>query len=216
MQFIITKDNSIKYDFADIISREKINLKEGQSAVGFLRVGESVKYKYYHVNEKSDTAGIGIFKGRIIYLSKTAATIDMSIRYTEQVSTVELPDLLEFILFEKSDNVEGASTLSHVLSNQYTDNVEYKSGDYMIITDQSQIIHIGDTIEIYDESISMTVTGKLKKIALENDNISFLLDTSNKCFGSSRKIYYHGILRTEENGITMAEFKYEIKQVWRT
>lgn len=213
MQLIMTKDNSIKYDFTDIINREKINLKEGQSAIGILRVGDLLNYKYFPLDKKSNESNIGIFKGRLIYLSETAATIDMSTRYTEQVSTVELPNLLEFILFEKSDNVSGTSILSYVLSNHYTDNLEYKSGDYMIITDQSQIIHIGDVVEIYDENVSLFVTGKLKKITLENDSICFLLDTSDKYFGSSRKIYYHGTLHTEENGIIMADFKRGIKQL---
>ena len=213
MQLLLCKDNSLKYDFSHILENKiiGIELQSGESPTGILRVGDIVNYKYYALNEKYGCHDVSVYQGRIIHLSGTAITIDMSDKHESRVVTIEIEYLLQFILFTKACNVEGNSKLSNIPMDKYSENTEFKSGRNMIITNLNEVIRIGDGIEFYDADGGKQIgSGKLEKIELEDSNITFYVDASDKYFSSHRKICVHGALSITLGETLKSEFNHII------
>lgn len=213
MQLLLCKDSSLMYDFTNILKNSiiGIELRSGESPTGTLRVGDIVNYKYYTLNEKYGFHDVKAYPGRIIYLSRSAVTIDMSDKYESRVVTIEIEHLLQFILFTKACNVEGNSKLSNIPMDKYSENIEFKSGRNMVITNLNEVIRIGDCIEFYDADDGKQIgSGKLEKIELEDSNIAFYVDSSDKYFSSHRKIYVHGALSITFGEALKCEFNHII------
>lgn len=213
MQLLLCKDNSLKYDFSHILENKiiGIELQSGESPTGILRVGDIVNYRYYTLNEKYGCHDVSVYPGRIIHLSGTAITIDMSDKHESRVVTIEIEYLLQFILFTKACNVEGNSKLSNIPMDKYSENTEFKSGRNMIITNLNEVIRIGDGIEFYDADDGKQIgSGKLEKIELEDSNITFYVDASDKYFSSHRKICVYGALSITSGETLKSEFNHII------
>lgn len=213
MQLLLCKDNSLKYDFSHILENKiiGIELQSGESPTGILRVGDIVNYKYYTLNENYGCHDVSVYPGRIIHLSGTAVTIDMSDKHESRVVTIEIEYLLQFILFTKACNVEGNSKLSNIPMDKYSENTEFKSGRNMIITNLNEVIRIGDGIEFYDADDGKQIgSGKLEKIELEDSNITFYVDASDKYFSSHRKICVYGALSITLGETLKSEFNHII------
>lgn len=213
MQLLLCKDSSLMYDFTNILKNSiiGIELRSGESPTGTLRVGDIVNYKYYTLNEKYGGHDVSVYPGRIIYLSRSAVTIDMSDKYESRVVTIEIEYLLQFILFTKACNVEGNSKLSNIPMDKYSENIEFKSDRNMVITNLNEVIRIGDYIEFYDADDGKQIgSGKLEKIELEDSNIAFYVDASDKYFSSHRKIYVHGALSITFGEALKCEFNHII------
>lgn len=213
MQLLLCKDSSLMYDFTNILKNSiiGIELRSGESPTGTLRVGDIVNYKYYTLNEKYGGHDVSVYPGRIIYLSRSAVTIDMSDKYESRVVTIEIEYLLQFILFTKACNVEGNSKLSNIPMDKYSENIEFKSGRNMVITNLNEVIRIGDYIEFYDADDGKQIgSGKLEKIELEDSNIAFYVDASDKYFSSHRKICVHGALSITFGEALKCEFNHII------
>lgn len=213
MQLLLCKDSSLMYDFTNILKNSiiGIELRSGESPTGTLRVGDIVNYKYYTLNEKYGGHDVSVYPGRIIYLSRSAVTIDMSDKYESRIVTIEIEYLLQFILFTKACNVEGNSKLSNIPMDKYSENIEFKSGRNMVITNLNEVIRIGDCIEFYDADDGKQIgSGKLEKIELEDSNIAFYVDASDKYFSSHRKICVHGALSITFGEALKCEFNHII------
>lgn len=213
MQLLLCKDSSLMYDFTNILKNSiiGIELRSGESPTGTLRVGDIVNYKYYTLNEKYGGHDVSVYPGRIIYLSRSAVTIDMSDKYESRIVTIEIEYLLQFILFTKACNVEGNSKLSNIPMDKYSENIEFKSGRNMVITNLNEVIRIGDYIEFYDADDGKQIgSGKLEKIELEDSNIAFYVDASDKYFSSHRKICVHGALSITFGEALKCEFNHII------